>query len=256
MGEDKLDFLTRNFQFEVMSFPDLVQRAFRPDADGKQEYVYLRSMGKNFRKDVSDFFETFPQLAGEFELPSCVPDFVRGERYFGSSLRISSKDTQLWTHYDVMDNLLCNVTGIKRVCLWPPDQAANLYVDPESSTSAVVDVETPDLEMFPKFEEAMKSCIQLVLRPGDMLYIPALWHHNVRALTPCLSVNIFWRHLDAGLYRGKDLYGNKDPAPAAEARKHFSNAISELEALPPSYRTLYMSQMIAQLEKAMYDMET
>ena len=48
----------------------------------------------------------------------------------------------------------------------------------------------------------------------------------------------------------------QDPAPAAEARKHFSNAISELEALPPSYRTLYMSQMIAQLEKAMYDMET
>jgi ribosomal protein L16 Arg81 hydroxylase len=33
-------------------------------------------------------------------------------------------------------------------------------------------VETPDLEMFPKFEDAMKNCIQLVLRPGDMLFIP------------------------------------------------------------------------------------
>lgn len=53
-------------------------------------------------------------------------------------------------------------------------QAANLYVDPESSTSAVVDVETPDLEMFPKFEDAMKNCIQLVLRPGDMLFIPGM----------------------------------------------------------------------------------
>jgi hypothetical protein len=79
-------------------------------------------MGKNFRKDVSDFFESFPKLAADFALPACVPDYVRGERYFGSSLRVSSKGTQLWTHYDVMDNLLCNVTGIKRVCLWPPDQ--------------------------------------------------------------------------------------------------------------------------------------
>ena len=30
------------YRFEVMSFPDLVQRAFRPDADGKQEYVVAR----------------------------------------------------------------------------------------------------------------------------------------------------------------------------------------------------------------------
>lgn len=85
-------------------------------------HLYLRSMGKNFRKDVSDFFDSFPKLAADFALPACVPDYVRGERYFGSSLRVSSKGTQLWTHYDVMDNLLCNVTGIKRVCLWPPDQ--------------------------------------------------------------------------------------------------------------------------------------
>lgn len=82
-------------------------------------------MGKNFRKDVSNFFEDFPKLAQDFELPGCVPAYVRGERYFSSALRISSAKTQLWTHYDVMDNVVCNVVGIKRVCLWPPDQVCD-----------------------------------------------------------------------------------------------------------------------------------
>lgn len=27
---------------------------------------------------------------------------------------------RLWTHFDVMDNLLCQIRGTKRVRLWPP----------------------------------------------------------------------------------------------------------------------------------------
>lgn len=29
---------------------------------------------------------------------------------------------QLWTHFDVMDNILCQIAGSKRIRLWPPDQ--------------------------------------------------------------------------------------------------------------------------------------
>lgn len=88
-------------------------------------YLYLRSVGKNFRKDISNFFEDFPELAVEFELPSCVPPYVKGERFFSAAFRVSSARTQLWTHYDVMDNVLCNVVGVKRICLWPPSQVCN-----------------------------------------------------------------------------------------------------------------------------------
>jgi hypothetical protein len=35
-------------------------------------------------------------------------------------LRLASDDTQLWTHFDVMDNALAQLTGQKRVVLWPP----------------------------------------------------------------------------------------------------------------------------------------
>lgn len=51
-------------------------------------------------------------------------------------------------------------------------QAANLYI--EDTSSPVIDVENPDLETYPKFATAMKFCIQLVLKPGDMLFIPGM----------------------------------------------------------------------------------
>ena len=52
-------------------------------------------------------------------------------------------------------------------------QAANLYI--QDSSSQVIDVENPNLIKFPKFADAMKCCIQLVLKPGDMLFIPGEW---------------------------------------------------------------------------------
>jgi hypothetical protein len=42
--------------------------------------------------------------------------------------RISSKDIRMWTHYDVMDNILCQVVGSKKVVLWEPKEVKHLYV--------------------------------------------------------------------------------------------------------------------------------
>ncbi|EDQ86430.1 uncharacterized protein MONBRDRAFT_10965 [Monosiga brevicollis MX1] len=225
VGEDcNMDFTTRNF---------------RP--------MYLRSMGKNFRKDVSNIEQTFPEVAAEFALPSCVPSWIMGEKLFSTALRVSSPGVQLWTHYDVMDNVLCNVRGRKRVVLFPPEQAGNLYL--EGSSSRVVDIERPDLEAFPRFATAMAHALELILEPGDMLHIPALWCHNVRALEPCISVNVFWKHLDdAALYASKDLYGNKDVKPAAEALRLAHDAAERLQTLPADHAAFYGAYATALLQ--------
>jgi hypothetical protein len=39
---------------------------------GVRRLLYLRSMGKNFRKDVSDIRATFPELASDFALPEAL----------------------------------------------------------------------------------------------------------------------------------------------------------------------------------------
>lgn len=49
---------------------------------------------------------------------------------------------------------------------------------------------------------------------------------------------------------------SQDPVAATEARKHFAAGMKELQELPPSYQSLYISQMVAQLQKTMEEMET
>ena len=134
------------------------------------ERYYLRSVGSDPRKDAADFPSTFPELARECRLlPQPIEDeravtactsssddahsdatgahgvngvvgvnarggaIVRRASYHSSVLRLASDDTQLWTHFDVMDNALAQLTGRKRVVLWPPSEDANLYTGASSS---------------------------------------------------------------------------------------------------------------------------
>ena len=102
-------------------------------------------------------------------------------------------------HFDSYDNVLTQVVGYKRIKLYGADQTRYLYaidaangggggIDAQGNVSAV-DVEAPDLERFPLFAEAKGQ--EVVLGPGDGLYVPAgCWHH-VRSLSRAFSVS-FW----------------------------------------------------------------
>ncbi len=120
------------------------------------------------RKDVSMIEESFPELAKDFSLPAWLPHDIVQDNVFSTALRLSSPHIQLWTHYDVMDNVLCNVVGRKRVILWAPEEVDNLYVT--GSTSAVTNMDSPNLDKYPRFALAKK--VECILEPGDMLFIP------------------------------------------------------------------------------------
>ena len=62
------------------------------------------------------------------------------------------------------------------------------YTQKQNNISKV-DVSAPDLEAFPDFAAADFS--DALLRPGEMLFIPAKYWHYVESLTPAVSVN-FW----------------------------------------------------------------
>jgi hypothetical protein len=103
------------------------------------------------------------------------------------------------THYDLPDNLACNVVGRRRFTLFPPDQLENLYVGPLDFTPAgqpisLVDVRNPDLSRFPKYAEAQKSAMVAELALGDALFLPSMWWHNVEGLDRFnVLVNYWWR---------------------------------------------------------------
>ncbi|ELU09952.1 hypothetical protein CAPTEDRAFT_190856, partial [Capitella teleta] len=89
------------------------------------EKYYLRSLGEgDVRKNRADISQDFPVLSRDIT----IPPFFDKQKFFSSVFRISSRKIQLWTHYDVMDNILIVVSGRKRVVLYPPSDALFLYL--------------------------------------------------------------------------------------------------------------------------------
>lgn len=177
--------------------------------------------------DPPDIWQSFPELAGDFQVPACVPmahpstnertslcvswtflacpllcivmhilssltyslfsplhgtssffGLADDAKYFSSAFRVSSNDTQMWTHYDIMDNILCEISGRKRVVMYSPEQVSYLYVN--GSTSHVLDIDNPDYRKFPKFSKARP--LEFILEPGAC---HAYIHTYIHSLPSC-----------------------------------------------------------------------
>ena len=237
--------------------------------NASRSWYYLRSIGSNPRKEPAHALAQFPELAEELRVPgdvlwgASVPAARLAEdaRYFSAVLRCSSGGTRLWTHYDAMDNALIQLHGEKRVLLFPPRVSAGLYL--EGSSSPVVGPEvdgdaslrlgtengdkrssdekkTVRQNAFPAYRAARRAAMEVVLQPGDVLFIPALWAHHTEALHgPSVAVNVFWRELQKTAYPQKDLYGNADPLAAGEALRLVDAAAKTLANSPRDHKVFY-----------------
>src|SRR3954463_10947063 len=113
--------------------------------------------------------------------------------------------THTATHWDQSQNLACVVAGRRRFTLFPPEQLKNLYVGPLDFTLAgqpisLVDIDAPDLKTYPGFSEALEAARRAELGPGDALYIPAMWWHDVLSLDDFGAlINFWWRESEPPL---------------------------------------------------------
>lgn len=102
-------------------------------------------------------------------------------------------------HCDYDDNIFAQIWGTKRIFLAPPHHDEFLY---PSEANAILfgspfDPEAPDFEKFPLARQA--TTIECIVNPGDLLYVPAGWYHQVRALTFSLSSNRWARAMPFAL---------------------------------------------------------
>ena len=100
-------------------------------------------------------------------------------------------------HYDLSDNIAVVALGRRRFTLFPPEATPWLYVGPLEVTPAgqpvsMVDIDAPDLERYPHYPKAAAMGLTAELSPGDAIYIPSFWWHQVQALDAINILVNYW----------------------------------------------------------------
>jgi len=98
-------------------------------------------------------------------------------------------------HCDYDDNIFAQALGTKRIFLAPPHHDEFLYTREANPVlhGSPFDPESPDYDRYPLARQA--ALVECTVSPGEMLYVPAGWYHQVRALAFSLSVNRWARAL-------------------------------------------------------------
>jgi hypothetical protein len=140
--------------------------------------------------------DCLPGFAHHNEMPLLVPE-TPPRMWLGTAANISS-------HYDTFDNLACVIAGRRRFTLYAPALIARLYMGPIDRTMAGPPVSlaassAPDERRFPLFQGVRDQAWICELGPGDALYLPKLWWHQVESLAAFNGlVNYWWDAFAAG----------------------------------------------------------
>jgi hypothetical protein len=119
--------------------------------------------------------------------PQCRDAAWRNARFW-----LSPCGTLTPLHRDVAENIFLQIAGRKRFLLYPPAASGWLYSNPFRSALpnfSQVDAENPDYDRFPLCRDV--APVEVLLGPGDALYLPSRWWHHVRSLEVSTSFN-FW----------------------------------------------------------------
>lgn len=137
-----------------------------------------------------------PELMEDFSLPP----YVKANRVYLMNLWFGPGGNITRLHYDVPNNFLAQVYGRKRFVIFPPRASASLYpYRTKAYNMSRVDLDHPDKKVFPNFGTVKP--IEFVLNPGEVIFLPSFWWHQVYSLDMGISIN-FWciprlRHLAA-----------------------------------------------------------
>lgn len=163
----------------------------------EHDYLYINSL---------KFDEGFPELSKTHQLAFEHPEFENNQPVAKIWLGTESVAA---AHYDQPKNIACCVAGKRRFTLFPPDQISNLYPGPLSPTPGgqvvtLADLSNPDFTRFPRLKDALEQAYIADLEPGDGLYYPSMWWHEVEAFDRFNAmVNYWW--MEAEPYLGSPM---------------------------------------------------
>lgn len=140
-----------------------------------------------------------------------------------------------------MANIYAQLSGTKRLLLFPPTDVSHLSFPPGASSSSI--------DVFSSLPALGKTHPQeAVLSPGDVLFIPPLWLHTATPISDTsIAVNVFFRDLESGYASGRDVYGNRDLAAYEKGRADLARLVKGFEKLPGQAREFYLRRLEGEL---------
>mmetsp|Transcript_25648 Transcript_25648/g.36176 ORF Transcript_25648/g.36176 Transcript_25648/m.36176 type:complete len:602 (-) Transcript_25648:43-1848(-) len=172
-------------QMMRMSFQEWLDHANVTDdkLGPDQPHWYFRLIGCGAQgqcdKDSSEYL--FDELT--FFQPRESLYMVEPNRQKGIHCRFGMKGVIAENHFDGSRNFIVVLGGSRRYILSHPNQCQNLALLPKEHPSgrhSAVDWSDPDLESYPQFEKAVAN--EVVLQPGDTMYLPTNWFHYIISL--------------------------------------------------------------------------
>jgi hypothetical protein len=144
-----------------------------------------QTRGRDLRMFLYNLSRQLPELLDDVCLPEVGLRFSR--RFVFSFFGCRGSTTPL--HYDIdMAHVLHGVIrGRRRVRLFPPEASTALYRHP-CTVRSYVDLDTPDLTRFPALAHA--AGFEVVLEPGQALYMPPGWWHEFHYLEAGMGVSL------------------------------------------------------------------
>lgn len=138
--------------------------------------------------------------------------------------------------------------------MWPPSEYRGLYLYPRVHPlwhKSRVDAAAPDTAAFPRYADAGSE--EVVLRPGDVLYLPPYTFHAVESLTPSVSLATL-SHDDAVRDRMEQIYRTDiksdrlvDPAGRRYALRLFLDLmVEELLGAGPAQSQTFFAELLRQ----------
>lgn len=196
---------------EKMKFCTFVDclRNKRSEKYGESAQFYLQNQNDNLRRE-------FQSLWDDIELE---PQWIRGllgqkspdavNFWMGNSESMSS------IHKDHYENFYVVMSGCKHFLLFPPTDLVHMKPKKFKKASFKLNPQISELEIFeeedageiiwisvdPSNKSIQDLCagpVKVTLRPGEMLYLPSMWLHQVWQEDLTIAVN-YWYDMNFGL---------------------------------------------------------
>lgn len=174
-----------NYTSERSTIPDVFNNIRSQLSEEQHDYLYINSLR---------FDEGFPKLSESHRLVFDHPEFTQnqpvGKIWLGT-------ESVAAAHFDQPKNMACCVVGKRRFTLFPPEQVDNLYPGPLTPTPGgqvvtLANLSQPDFTRFPRLATALEHAYIADLEPGDGLYYPSMWWHEVEAFDRFNAMVNFW----------------------------------------------------------------